>query len=73
METRVLTEKAHLLKERAGNVADRAREWQEKASDRAKQTGLAVHEYVHENAWLTVAIGTALGFAIGLLIMRRRD
>lgn len=39
--------------------------------DRTKQAAQVTDEYVHEHPWPAVAVGTGIGFLLGLLIGRR--
>ncbi len=68
-----MTEKAQEWQERAEDLTGQAREWQQKAAETARRTGRAVHEYVNDNAWMSVAVAAAIGCAIGLLLTRGRD
>ncbi len=69
MDAREMTEKAKNWQETAENLSEQARDWQETA----RRTGRVIHEYVHDNAWMSVAIAAALGCAVGLLLSRSRD
>lgn len=73
METREMAEKAQEWQERAQDLTEQARDWQQRATESARRTGQAVQEYVHENAWMSIAIAAAVGCAIGMLFMRSRD
>jgi len=42
-----------------------------RASDVAKNVGQATHEYVHENAWASIACAALLGCVVGFLLARR--
>jgi len=41
------------------------------AVEKAKEAGHATDEYVNENPWKSVGIGTGLGLIVGLLLSRR--
>ncbi len=69
MDASEITEKAKNWQQTAEDVADQARDWQ----DTARRTGRVIHEYVNDNAWMSVAIAAALGCAVGLLLSRSRD
>ncbi len=73
MEAREISEKAQEWQQRAEDLTDQARDWQQKAGETARRTGRAVHEYVNDNAWMSVAIAAAIGCAIGFLLTRDRD
>jgi ElaB/YqjD/DUF883 family membrane-anchored ribosome-binding protein len=73
MDTNQMAEKAQGWQETAGEVADKARDWQQTATETARNTGKVIHEYVNENAWMSVAIAAAVGCALGLLLSRGRD
>lgn len=68
-----MSEKAQDWSETAQEVGEKARQWQETATETARNTGRVIHEYVTDNAWMSVAIAAAVGCAIGLLISRGRD
>jgi ElaB/YqjD/DUF883 family membrane-anchored ribosome-binding protein len=42
-----------------------------RAADAAKNVGSATHEYVHENAWASIACAALLGCIVGFLLARR--
>lgn len=69
------TESTRELRERMGErltrAKDRLLEVQEVAADKAKAVGHAADDFVHENPWRSIAIGTGLGLLIGVLISRR--
>ena len=77
MDTREMTEKAQGWKEQAQeqaqNLGAKARRWQRSASDSIRTSGEAVHGYVHENAWTSIAIASVVGLVLGLLLSRSRD
>jgi ElaB/YqjD/DUF883 family membrane-anchored ribosome-binding protein len=44
---------------------------QQVAVEKAKEAGHATDEYVSENPWKSVGMGTGIGLIIGLLLSRR--
>lgn len=66
--TRELRER---LGERLARTKNRLLDVQEAAIDKAKAVGHATDDFVHENPWRSIAIGTGLGLVIGVLISRR--
>jgi ElaB/YqjD/DUF883 family membrane-anchored ribosome-binding protein len=42
-----------------------------RATDVAKNVGQATHEYVHDNAWASIACAALLGCIVGFLLARR--
>jgi len=77
MDTRRIAEKAQDWKELAQGQArefkHKARRWQEDATDSVRSGGMAVHEYVHENAWKSIAVASAVALLLGFLLRRSRD
>ncbi len=77
MDTREMGEKAQEWQEQAQekvqDLKSKARQWQASATDSLRQSGQAVHEYVHENAWMSIAIAAAFGCVLGMLLSRSRD
>jgi ElaB/YqjD/DUF883 family membrane-anchored ribosome-binding protein len=54
-------------------LTDRFQDWQKRATDTARQMGQATHEYVHENAWTTIAFAAVIGAIVGYLLAPRED
>jgi len=53
-------------------AANRLRDLQQQFGTKAKEASRATHEFVHENAWTTVAIAAVIGCMIGYFL-RPRD
>jgi len=53
------------------DVTEKISDLKSRASDVAKNVGQATHEYVHENAWTSVACAALLGCIVGFLLARR--
>jgi len=49
----------------------RLQEMRDDAVDRARAAARATDEYVHDNPWQAIGVGTAIGFLLGLVISRR--
>lgn len=69
------SEGARALRERLQTNLTQARQklvdLQDAAAERLKAAGHAADDYVHENPWRSIAIGTGAGLLIGMLIGRR--
>jgi len=55
------------------DLTERLQDFQQKAKDQARQAAQATHEYVHENAWTSVAIAAVVGCVLGFFMGRSRD
>ncbi len=54
-------------------MTDKLQDWQQCATDAARNMGRYTDEYVRENTWTTLAIATVLGCVIGYLLASSRD
>jgi ElaB/YqjD/DUF883 family membrane-anchored ribosome-binding protein len=54
-------------------VTERLQDFQKRASETARNVCQATDEYVHENAWTSVALAVVTGCVIGFLLGRGRD
>ncbi len=54
-------------------VTDKLQDWQKRISDTARQAGKATDDYVHENAWTSIALAAVFGCIIGYLLGNRGD
>jgi len=54
-------------------VSDKLQDWQKRATETARNVGEVTDEYVHENAWTSIALAALLGCLIGYFIANRRD
>jgi ElaB/YqjD/DUF883 family membrane-anchored ribosome-binding protein len=54
------------------STTHRFREMQQRLGEKARDVSRVTDEYVHQNAWTTVAIAAAVGCLIGFLL-RPRD
>jgi Uncharacterized conserved protein len=52
-------------------MTDKIQDIKSRATDVAKNVGQQAHEYVHENAWASVACAALLGCIVGFLLSRR--
>ena len=59
------------MQQRLVDARDALAKLQDNASERARAAGRAADEYVHENPWRSIAIGTGFGLLVGMLISRR--
>lgn len=69
------SEGARALRERLQENLMQARhklgDLQEVATEQIKHAGRAADDFVHENPWRSIAIGTGAGLLVGMLIGRR--
>ncbi len=54
-------------------MTDRMREWQQRASEQARNMGQATDQYVRENVWSSIAIAALLGCVLGYMLSSRRE
>ncbi|HEY2083576.1 MAG TPA: hypothetical protein VGI88_12390 [Verrucomicrobiae bacterium] len=54
-------------------MTDRLQDFQQRAAETARNVREATDEYVHENAWTSVAIAALAGCLIGFFLGRGRD
>ena len=55
------------------DVTERLQDFHKKATDKARDAFDATHEYVHENAWTSVAVAALFGCVVGFFLGRGRD
>jgi ElaB/YqjD/DUF883 family membrane-anchored ribosome-binding protein len=58
---------------KTSDLKDRLQDFQDRATETARSAMQTTHEYVHENAWKTVACAAVLGCILGFLLGRSRD
>jgi ElaB/YqjD/DUF883 family membrane-anchored ribosome-binding protein len=58
------------IKDTQDQMGQRFQDIQKKLGEKAKNYSQVTDQYVHENAWTTVAIAVAVGFIAGFLIGR---
>jgi len=58
---------------KTSDVTDKIQDFQDRATETARNAAKATHEYVHENAWTSVAFAAVVGCVIGFLMGRSRD
>jgi len=70
-------DKTRELQQSAGKLKDKAQDWGEKATKKAKRTArdaaAAADSYVHEYAWTTFALVAVTALTIGFFLGRGRD
>ncbi len=54
-------------------MSGKFQDWQQKATDAAKNMGTVTDRYVRDNTWATVAIAAVVGCAIGYLLAGSRE
>lgn len=81
MDTNELTRKANEMHEdlqsQAQDVQEQLREagehWRRRATQAIRDASVTADQYVHENAWTTVAMAAVLGCVVGFFLGRSRD
>lgn len=58
---------------KTSDLKDRIQDFQDRATEGARNAMQTTHEYVHENAWTSVACAAVLGCLIGFILGRSRD
>jgi len=54
-------------------MTDKLQDWQQRATETARNVGEATDKYVHENAWSSIALAAVVGCVIGYFLANRRD
>jgi len=77
MNTPEMTEQTENLQETAQQAAQdwqrKAQEWKQSAMESARKASQVTDQYVHENAWTSVAMGVIVGCIIGFMLARPKD
>ena len=55
------------------DVTDKLQDFQKRATETAQNVCQATDEYVHENAWTSVAFAAVAGCVVGFFLGRGRD
>jgi ElaB/YqjD/DUF883 family membrane-anchored ribosome-binding protein len=58
---------------KTNELTERLQDFQQRAADTARNVRDVTDEYVHENAWTSVAIAALAGCVIGFFLGRGRD
>ena len=58
---------------KTSDLTDRLQDFQKRATETARNVCQATDEYVHENAWTSVAFAAVLGCVLGFFLGRSRD
>jgi ElaB/YqjD/DUF883 family membrane-anchored ribosome-binding protein len=58
---------------KTNDVTERLQDIQQRATETCRNMANATDEYVHENAWTSVAIAALAGCLIGFFLGRGRD
>ncbi|HXS68763.1 MAG TPA: hypothetical protein VN761_07955 [Candidatus Polarisedimenticolia bacterium] len=58
---------------KTNDVTERLQDLQQRATESARNMAHVTDEYVHENAWTSVAIAALAGCLIGFFLGRGRD
>jgi ElaB/YqjD/DUF883 family membrane-anchored ribosome-binding protein len=54
-------------------MTDKVQDWQQRASEKARNLGYVTDEYVRENTWTTIAVAAVIGCVLGYLLASRND
>ncbi|SPE56918.1 conserved hypothetical protein [Verrucomicrobia bacterium] len=54
-------------------MADKVQDWQERATEKARNMGQATDQYVRDNMWATIGIVAVVGCVLGFLLASRGD
>ncbi len=57
----------------AREMTDKFQDWQQRASEKAKDWGQTTDQYVRENTWTSLAIAAVIGCVLGYILASRRD
>ncbi len=57
----------------AREMTDKFQDWQQRASETARNVGQTTDEYVRTNTWTAIAIAAVLGCVVGYLLSGSRD
>ena len=55
------------------DVTDKVQDWQQRATDAARNAGQVTHRYVRENTWTSITVAAVLGCVVGYLLASTRD
>lgn len=58
---------------KTNDVTEKLQDFQQRASETARNVAQATDEYVHDNAWTSVALAAVVGCVLGFLLGRTRD
>ncbi len=54
-------------------ITEKMQDWQQRATQGARDLGNTADRYVRENTWLTLGIAAALGCVVGYLLVGNRE
>ena len=55
------------------NMTNRVKEWQQRATDLARNAGESTDRYVRENTWVAIGAAALLGCVVGYLLANSRE
>lgn len=58
---------------KTNDVTEKLQDFQQRASETARNVAMATDEYVHDNAWTSVALAAVVGCVIGFFLGRGTD
>jgi ElaB/YqjD/DUF883 family membrane-anchored ribosome-binding protein len=68
MNTRDITDKAREYTDKARELTGKLQDWQQKATETARNVGTKADDYVRENTWVSIAGAALIGCVVGFLI-----
>ncbi len=54
-------------------MTDKFQDWQQRATERARDVGRLTDQYVRDNTWGTIALVAILGCVVGYLLANRGE
>jgi ElaB/YqjD/DUF883 family membrane-anchored ribosome-binding protein len=57
----------------AREMTDKFQDWQQRASEKARNLGQTTDQYVRENTWMSLGIAAVIGCVLGYILANRRD
>ena len=58
---------------KTSDVTDKLQDFQQRATETAKNVCTATDDYVHDNVWTSVALAAVVGCVVGFFLGRGRD
>ncbi len=55
------------------NMTNRVKEWQQRATELARNAGITTDRYVRENTWMAIGAAALLGCIVGYLLANRGE
>jgi ElaB/YqjD/DUF883 family membrane-anchored ribosome-binding protein len=58
---------------KTSELTEKFQDWQERATEKARDLGTATDQYVRENTWASIGCAALIGCVIGYLLAGRSD